>query len=356
MTADEGDVSIIKMHRLLVLTHILCIACASVIPPTTNRIVAQTMTLMRETLGLHINDMASGISDDEGSFDSVSTEVSKGNVDGLPPSSDQSLAGGRLRRHRVFERTNVVTKHMPVPDPDLWRRCFAKSRTHVKFTDASVGARELLHRCGIFRPSEASEAEFLAREATLQHLTDVLSCFQAVVAPVGPLQGLEYTARIDASVGPDGKKCPKFHVDNVPARLIMSILGPGCVYVPENVVDAGDEADFLPRVVDRRMLGAVRRTTSMSNDLIVPPEVVEKFEVSPVKQARQGDVLLLMGGQWQDAAPTSCGDCASCKGKEAVPSEEGAVAKEHLFAAVHRSPDIKQGQERILLVVDLVDW
>lgn len=227
----------------------------------------------------------------------------------------------------------------------------------MKFDDAAIGARELLEQCGVIRPANGNDAEVSHQEATVKHLTDVLSYFQGIVAPIGSLKGVKYSAKLESSIGPDGEKCPKFHVDNVQARLIMSIIGPGCVYVPENIVDEGSEEEFLPRVVNRDMLGVMAGSTSKANDLIVPPKIAEIFQNSPVKQAQEGDVLLLMGRLWQDAAPSShavtspCDDCDACKSKGAmIPMED------KLLAAVHRSPTVRPGQERILLVVDLVDW
>lgn len=302
--------------------------------------------------------MTNRISDDERSLDSFSSEVTP--VNGPDSgSSDASLDRGSAHRHAVFDKTNAVTQFLPAPHRELWLRCLdKKGRTQVKFDDADIGARETLERCGVILPTKTDDTELLAREATVRHLADVLSYFQGVVAPVGPLKGLKYTAKIEASIGPDGKKCPKFHVDNVGARLIMSMIGPGCVYVPENIVDAGDEAEFLPRVVNRSRLGTVARTTGRANDLIVPPKVGEKFEDSLVKQAREGEMLLLMGGLWQDVAPSSCGNCDACKSQEAAPSlkREDSHAEETLLAAVHRSPNMTRDQERVLLVVDLVDW
>ena len=293
------------------------------------------------------------ISDDERS---LATSLS---ITEVTASSDESLNQERsMRRHAVFAKTNAVSKFTPVPHPELWRRCLEMvGKTQVKFEDAAIGARDILERCGVIVPAkEHPDVNELSSQevATVQHLTEVLSYFQRIVAPSGSLEGVKYTARIDSSIGPDGKKCPKYHVDNVHARLIMGIIGPGCIYVPENIVDEGNEAEYLPRVVSRHMLGCMARTTNKANKLIVPPKVLRNFQDSPVKNAREGEALLLMGRLWQDLSPSSCSaDCNddACKSKGAMITME-----DKLLAAVHRSPDMKPGQERVLLVVDLVDW
>ena len=153
----------------------------------------------------------------------------------------------------------------------------------------------------------------------------------------------------------DGTKCPKYHVDNVQCRMIMPILGPGTMYVPENVAENKDER--LPRVINRHWIRNITgHDTLKANDMIVPPHDVRKAKelkgIDAVQQGRTGEAVFLMGKLWEDRVHEGhdCEDCGVCHEDENTVDES-----KKLFACVHKSPVIAAGQERILLVVDIAN-
>ncbi len=190
----------------------------------------------------------------------------------------------RQQRHPVFQEANVVVKFMPFPHQELWRRSlptpppsadnrrktkrrFGKSPSHLEseersgdgpvlpllrndlsdqFDDPVIGAYQLLERCEIIttssskyheRSPQISETMTAEETETMEHLASILPLFQSVsaVARTGPNDKVECMARVVSTVGSSGVKCPRWHADHVPVRLVISILGPGCEYIPENV-------------------------------------------------------------------------------------------------------------------------
>ena len=291
-----------------------------------------------------------------------------------------SVVRRQARRHPLFRETNAISKRMHIPHPELWRKSLPTKEhsdkkyrrrsifgdilspqtrhehhesvsllndVHVEFDDPAKGARQLLEKCGIVpSPSQRSNDEstslplpetIMAETETVHHLTNVLSYFQSVASPSH--ENVKCIARVVSTVGPIGTKCPRWHADHIPVRLIMSILGAGCEYIPEKF---GIDDDRL-RVVNRRALNNMDEDdTVKANDVIVPPELLAAaMSNSPepvIKHAKEGDAVLLMGRGWEDKS-------------DAADTDDNKV-----LAAVHRSPTMLPDQERILLTVDLADW
>lgn len=99
----------------------------------------------------------------------------------------------------------------------------------------------------------------------------------------------------------DGVMCPRFHVDNLPVRLVTTYHGPGSEWLPE-------------AATNRAGLGAP------SPD---KPEIVRELEA--IQRLNAGDLALLKGGGWEG-------------------NENQAL--------VHRSPALVEGQKRLLLTID----
>ncbi|MFK7742318.1 MAG: DUF1826 domain-containing protein [Planctomycetota bacterium] len=105
---------------------------------------------------------------------------------------------------------------------------------------------------------------------------------------------------------PDDATCPRFHVDRVGIRMLVTYVGPGTEWLPDEHVD-------------RRWLGSAGMDLpDDENGLMRPGAMVQ--QVSPF------DVVLLKGEAWPGAED---------------------------FGAVHRSPD-PTGQARVLLRVDML--
>ncbi|CAM9146427.1 unnamed protein product, partial [Choristocarpus tenellus] len=111
-------------------------------------------------------------------------------------------------------------------------------------------------------------------------------------------------------------KCPRFHQDKVPVRLICTYVGPCTEWL--NGYDSH-------HMVNNRS----------------PPQICNK-EISrgrPSLQATPGDVLLLRGHEqsW------SIGELSTIHNEHRIPG------------VAHRSPDLEEGQRRLVLTMDIGD-
>ncbi|WP_339080663.1 DUF1826 domain-containing protein [Pseudomonas sp. TMP9] len=95
----------------------------------------------------------------------------------------------------------------------------------------------------------------------------------------------------------DKAMCPRFHVDQVPVRLITSYAGVGSEWLAEGVMA-------------RRRLG---------------DPTAEPTDAALIERAKTGDVLLAKGEKW-------------------IGNEGGGL--------IHRSPQLPVGQQRLLLTLD----
>jgi hypothetical protein len=104
----------------------------------------------------------------------------------------------------------------------------------------------------------------------------------------------------------DKAMCPRFHVDNVPCRLVTTYQGPATEWLPHNVVD-------------RLKLGHGSEGEPDEQSGLFP-------KLDDVQQLTLGDVALLKGECWE--------------------GNEGA-------GLVHRSPSLSAGERRLLLTLDM---
>ena len=115
------------------------------------------------------------------------------------------------------------------------------------------------------------------------------------------------TERLAVAIeGPNEATCPRFHVDRVGIRMLVTYQGPGTEWL-------------CHEHVDRRWLGEAGMRQPDSENGVIRPEAI-------VQRAPAFAVVLLKGEAW--------------------PGNEG-------FGAVHRSPD-PAGQPRMLLRVDML--
>jgi hypothetical protein len=104
----------------------------------------------------------------------------------------------------------------------------------------------------------------------------------------------------------DKAMCPRFHVDNVPCRLVTTYQGSGTQWLPHNVVD-------------RSKLGHGSDGKPDEHSGLFP-------KLGDIQQLTSGDVALLKGELWE--------------------GNEGA-------GLVHRSPLLSAGERRLLLTLDM---
>ncbi|KAL3756143.1 hypothetical protein ACHAWU_005647 [Discostella pseudostelligera] len=273
------------------------------------------------------------------------------------------------------------------------------------------------------RPSEEME--------TIDHLANVLSYFQSIVSTTSSSSSsspndndeaeicdnhnnhhhrqqkekeVPCVARIVSTIGKSGTKCPRWHADHVPVRLVMSLRGPGCEYVQEESVGVGvcGGGDGKGRIgstggsnnryhesevmVNRHALNNLdEEDTTKANNVIVKTSVPTTRSsslpststsstlikhakdgsccddgehgnklIAKMMHAKEGDAVLLMGKGWEEGAELN---------DDAINEEQLTVHDRHdgidcchdnaILAAVHRSPKLKPNQERILLTIDL---
>lgn len=179
---------------------------------------------------------------------------------------------------------------------------------------------DLLQRpdCGFERPSR-----FVGRAADLDRERDLADFVPASARAADPAGAADLVADVASLCeiftelvcadelmvsleSPDEATCPRFHVDRVGIRMLVTYLGPGTELLPHEQVD-------------RRWLGdAGHGRADHETGLMLSGAEVQ--QVSPF------DVVLLKGEAWPGAES---------------------------FGAVHRSPD-PSGQRRVLLRVDML--
>ncbi|MFD2167686.1 DUF1826 domain-containing protein [Thalassotalea euphylliae] len=106
----------------------------------------------------------------------------------------------------------------------------------------------------------------------------------------------------------DKPMCPKFHVDNVPCRLVSTLHGPSTEWLQHNSVV-------------RTKLGAGSKGLSDDHSGIMLPGSI-------VQQLNTGDVALLKGEGWY---------------------------KNERAGLVHRSPTLLAGEQRLLITLDFIN-
>ena len=102
--------------------------------------------------------------------------------------------------------------------------------------------------------------------------------------------------------------CPRFHIDNLPVRLVQALNGPGTEWLPESTLD-------------RSKLGRGNQGKPDHESGIYRSE-------QDIGQLQTGDIALLKGSGWEG-------------------NEETAL--------VHRSPAVPAGQSRWFLSLDLAN-
>jgi hypothetical protein len=155
----------------------------------------------------------------------------------------------------------------------------------------------------------------------IQRLACSLSSFRAFVSQELHLSSLAnksggglvgFKARINASRGSHGTRCPKWHVDHVPVRWIESLVGRGT-----EVIAASN--------------GGVQWQSDSGYRLVVDSTLID------VHRATEGEAILLVGNRWNEFAT------------------DGMDILEPVQAAVHKSPaPIPVGEGRVTLTQDIM--
>ncbi len=185
------------------------------------------------------------------------------------------------------------------PDPrivDLLRPDGCRGGSHARFVGQSARL-DAERDVAALVPAAARAADPAGAEALAADTAELCEMFAQLVCADELMVSLE---------SPDEATCPRFHVDRVGIRMLVTYLGPGTEWLPHEHVD-------------RRWLGnAGHGRPDEQNGLMLPG--------AEVQRASPFDVVPLRCGAW--------------------PGAEG-------FGAVHRSPD-PAGRPRVLLRVDML--
>jgi hypothetical protein len=174
----------------------------------------------------------------------------------------------------------------------------------------------------MIRQSTASTTVTTPSQQQIQHLSQSLFYFRELCADkLTPIS--RFKARLVATRGPTGTKCPQWHIDHVPVRWIQSLVGRGCEFVESNdgvnwqAVNGLDEDETLLDSVAAR------------NRALVDPQT------ATIRRATEGRAVLLIGNRWQEYS------------KDA--------SSKYIQPAVHKSPaPIPLWEGRVLLTQDVI--
>lgn len=117
----------------------------------------------------------------------------------------------------------------------------------------------------------------------------------------------KYKARIVATRGPSGTKCPRWHIDHVPARWIQSLVGPGCDHV------VGLDG------INWNYVNGMETTDDINEELV-------DESLAQIRHAQVGEGVVLWGSENAEGKPP----------------------------AVHKSPKLGPLEGRVLLTLDIV--
>ena len=252
---------------------------------------------------------------------------------------------GPIYSYFLEHNTNVHVSKTKVP-PNIWNSIVPSALTYSLhpdkksstpglivtslFPDPQLGAEQLLFQCGI-TPHSTSPNRY---KDALDHLEQALDHFKKVITEVYG-DTVELRAKIIATRGPDGIKCPKWHVDHVPIRLILALEGPGVCYLTKSNSLQQNESNQMNYLFKMVNLGQETDATMENRSIL------NKYKNHKEMQAKTGEIVLLMGKVWEKKLKYD----ANIKYRD---------TKSLLSGALHKSPEIPAFQGRVLLTVDAI--
>jgi hypothetical protein len=214
--------------------------------------------------------------------------------------------------------------------PSIWRPKEASLDVTITWTvedSPKRVAQELIHRCASPSLSSAKTS------VMVDSLTESLETFGAFCREelTDCNNSNKFKARIVATRGPSGAKCPQWHVDHVPIRWIQSLIGPGCEFVtnPDTGIDWSVVNGLLNEEDDDE--DVVYASVEDRNRALVDTKSANIYS------AQEQEAILLVGNRWNEFAKTKTTTPLSLK------------------PVVHKSPsDIPMWQGRVLLTQDVL--
>ena len=191
-----------------------------------------------------------------------------------------------------------ITRHNPFVAlvPAMGRGCDVS----VTWSDPHEGALALAEKCFPF-PNTSER-----RSDAVQLIEEAMEHFRRLIIVEEGVVNASFKARIVASRGSSGIKCPRWHYDHVVLRHIQALVGPGCDY--------------------------------LVSDLGVNRSIVNQADESETKEVNAGIVDPLLA--------------SVCHGREG----EAVVLRGALGCsrpAIHKSPDLQWWQGRVLMTFDI---
>ena len=277
-------------------------------------------------------------------------------LDSKESQNSKTLSSKQILVHPYFIENNTNVQTTPTKLPlNIWKKlvpspfekgssnAFSQQGVDVTsiFEDPRMGAEELMRQCGFSPTSSSPEPLSSAQyDETRQHLEDCLAIFQQTVSDsLSPSLSSTiiptFKARIVSSRGQAGTKCPRWHLDHVPLRLILSLEGPGVCYIQQTT--SPNECDCCE---DKENENVVVNNSQEINTIQANKVIRDQYSNDKEIKAKAGEVVLLLGKTWENTIKKQRED-----GMKQIPPIE---------AAIHKSPTLLPLQGRVLLTVDVV--
>lgn len=214
-------------------------------------------------------------------------------------------------------------------------------------------AKYFIDRCLDFLPTVTNRRRHdLQDPQSIQRLAWSLEMFREYVLQELPLITAKHNtppprfkARIVATRGSRGTKCPQWHIDHVPIRWIESLVGRGCEVVISSGADSVDQDGINWSAINGLDDDDVVDVVRDRNKKLVDPKIANIY------CAQEGEALLLIGNRWDEFA-NNVGEFANNAESD---SNKACCPPKFTQPAVHKSPSpIPHWEGRVLLTQDVL--
>ena len=204
----------------------------------------------------------------------------------------------------------------------------------VEFTNPIQGAKDMIHQLSLTTTNQRRNLDQFQQEIIQNELEVLFYEFQqlAQTCPnrINTTTTVACKARIVSSIGTSGTKCPRWHIDHVPIRLVSSLCGPGCVYISH------ESEQYNTQLLNRHALNHLEEQDSqIANSIIVSTNDSNNEKL--ITYSKAGDAVYLMGSSWKN--PTN---------------NNNNNNNNNIRPVAHKSPTMKPNQGRVLLTVDML--
>ena len=148
--------------------------------------------------------------------------------------------------------------------------------------DTNSVAQRVIHTIQNQKGFSEKQNVFELAEKEVAHSIHLFTrfCSSSSLLDVSSSEALRFKGRIVASRGKSGTKCPVWHLDHVPVRLIQSLVGPGSQWVDSRDVQWENVNNLSDDILD----------PEERNRLLVRPH-------SSIFQANEGEPVMFLGSR-----------------------------------------------------------